>query len=62
MENLHNLSPIFGGKGMGRYEKSNLLDLATRMRQYQGTFDTSFITTYAHAKWIFDLLFPAVPY
>lgn len=61
MENLHNLSPIFGGKGM-EYEKSNLLDLATRMRQYQGTFDTSFITTYAHAKWIFDLLFPAVPY
>ena len=61
MENLHSLSPIFGGKGM-EYEKSNLLDLATRMRQYQGTFDTSFITTYAHAKWIFDLLFPAVPY
>ena len=61
MENLHNLSLTCGGQGM-EYEKSNLLDLATRMKQYQGTFDASFITTYTHAKWIFDLLFPAVPY
>jgi len=41
---------------------NKLLDLATRLKQYKGTFDTSFIETYVQAKWVYYVLFPEVPY
>jgi len=41
---------------------NKLLDLATRLKQYKGTLDTSFIESYPQAKWIYHVLFPKVPY